>query len=157
VARQVDRTLERLSEVVERALMQDGFELVLVEFKPEGGVWILRVLIDKPGGVTLDDCAAVSSRLSLLLDVEDLISRKYTLEVSSPGLDRPLTKRDHFERFANKLVRIKLKPECSGRKKFRGRLAGLEGDCVVVHDESESRSYSLELADILSARLEVEL
>lgn len=93
----------------------------------------------------------------MMLDVENPIPHRFTLEVSSPGLDRPLRKAEDFERFAGSFVRIRLRADRAGRKKFRGRLEGLDGDRVVIFDEAEGRARTLLLGDIASARLEIEL
>jgi ribosome maturation factor RimP len=148
---------DRLRDGIERVLASEGKELVDVEFKLERGRWVLRVYIDTPGGVNLDDCADVSRDIGMMLDVENIIPHSYNLEVSSPGLDRPLKKLEDFQRFAGCLVRIKLRPERPGRKKFRGRITGIEGEEIVISDEAETQTHRLLLSEIHSARLEVEL
>jgi ribosome maturation factor RimP len=112
-------------------------ELVDVEYGKEGPDWILRVFIDKEGGVSLDDCEKVSRRLSSSLDDVDPIPGSYSLEVSSPGLERPLTRDAHFERFAGRLVRIKTYAPYQGRKSWEGRLLGLKDGTVLVEVENE--------------------
>ncbi|KIH77161.1 ribosome maturation factor RimP [Geoalkalibacter ferrihydriticus] len=120
-----------------RPILQDlGFELVDLEFKREGQGWVLRFFIDKPGGLLLDDCASFSREISLALDVDDFIHRAYHLEVSSPGLDRPLKGAEDFERFRGERVKVKTfeKMDPDGRnhlrKTFSGELLGLEQGCV---------------------------
>ena len=149
--------LEQLSREIERIVAAGGLELVDVEFKRERDARVLRVFIDKPGGVGVDDCAQVSNEVGMMLDVENPIPHSFTLEVSSPGLDRPLRKAEDFERFAGSFVRIRLKADRAGRKKFRGRLEKLDGDVVVIFDEAEGRARTLTLGDIASARLDIEL
>ena len=149
--------LEPLFREIERIVTAGGLELVDVEFKRERGARVLRVFIDKRGGVSVDDCARISNEIGMMLDVENAIPQSYTLEVSSPGLDRPLRKAEDFERFAGRNVRIKLNAERAGRKKFRGRLEGLDGDEVVIFDEAEARIHTFPLDDIAYARLEIEL
>ncbi len=149
--------LEQLSREIGRIVVAGGFELVDVEFKREREARVLRVFIDKTGGVGVDDCAQVSKEVGMMLDVENPIPHRFTLEVSSPGLDRPLRKAEDFERFAGSFVRIRLRADRAGRKKFRGRLEGLDGDRVVIFDEAEGRARTLPLGDIASARLEIEL
>ena len=99
--------LEKVQAVAKPVLDDLGFELVDVEFKREGQGWVLRFFIDKPGGVTLDDCALFSREVSMLLDVEDFIHRAYHLEVSSPGIDRPLKTREDYQRFCGERIKAK--------------------------------------------------
>ncbi len=126
-------------------------ELVEVQFRREGHGWVLRFFIDKEGGVTIDDCAEVSREISAYLEVEDLISHAYHLEVSSPGLERPLKKKTDFTRFADRLVRIKLREPLDGQKVLIGTLLGLEGDTIVVQLEQET--VRIDLENISRARL----
>ncbi|HTU01653.1 MAG TPA: ribosome maturation factor RimP, partial [Candidatus Sulfotelmatobacter sp.] len=116
-----------------------GLELVDVEFRREPGGWVLRLFIDRsdaPGRVTHDDCQRVSEELGDHLDVEDLITHPYHLEVSSPGLDRPLTRPADFTRFAGQAARITTREPLEGRRNFRGRLAGVaEGAVLLDLDE----------------------
>jgi len=113
-----------------------GMELVDLELKREGRDWFLRLFIDKPGGVTLDDCVEVSREVSAILEVEDPIESAYRLEVSSPGLDRPLKKAADFERFAGSEASVKLRRPLEGRRNFEG----------VLTVESDGR-FGLELID----------
>jgi ribosome maturation factor RimP len=136
-------------------------ELVDLEFKREGHSWFLRLFIDKPGGVTLDDCAEVSREISALLEVEDPIEAPYRLEVSSPGIDRPLKKPADFDRFAGQLVKIKtrklLDPDVRGhqRKTFVGELCGLDGTLVRLRQtDRRGGEISIPLAEIDRANLE---
>jgi ribosome maturation factor RimP len=115
------------------------FELVEVEFVKEAGSWYLRVYIDKPGGIAIDDCQAVSERLSDLLDEKDPIPQSYILEVSSPGIDRPLKKDRDFEKNRGKNVEVKLFQTLDGRKAFEGELVGLLDGKVVIQDNKGSR------------------
>ena len=138
-----------------------GMELVDLEFKREGHSWFLRLFIDKPGGVTLDDCAEVSREVSALLEVEDPIEAPYRLEVSSPGIDRPLKKPADFDRFAGQLIKIKtrklLDPDVRGhqRKTFVGELCGLDGTLVRLRQtDRRGGEISIPLAEIDRANLE---
>ena len=124
-----------------------GFELVAVEMAGT----TLRLYIDSPEGVSVDDCADVSHQVSAVLDVEDPIRGEYTLEVSSPGLDRPLVKPADFERFAGERVKVKLHSALEGRKNFVGRLDGLHDNRVVV--ETDEGRFELDLDQIERARL----
>ena len=108
------------------------FELVDVEFIKEGTNWYLRAYIDKPGGVTIDDCQSVSEELSKKLDDADPIKQGYFLEVSSPGLERPLKKDRDFEKFKGEQVEVKLFQPLNGKKVFEGQLAGLIDNKVVI-------------------------
>jgi ribosome maturation factor RimP len=98
---------QKVAEIADRLLVSLGMELVEIEYKREGRALVLRVYIDKPGGVNLDACADVSRELSAILDVEDVIPTRYLLEVSSPGLNRPLTKEADYLRYAGRLVKIR--------------------------------------------------
>lgn len=138
-----------------------GLELVDVEYRQQGRQWLLCVYIDKEGGVTLDDCAEFSRELSTLLDVEDVVPTAYRLEVSSPGLDRALKKKEDFIRFAGEVVKIKthslLDPDARGytRKTFVGVLRGLDGESVIVEqNDSAKGSALLPLREIDKANLE---
>ena len=128
-----------------------GYELVDLEVKVGGRNGLVRVFIDQPDGIGLDDCEAVSRQVSAVLDVEDPIPGQYTLEVSSPGLDRPLTKREHFERFAGAEVRIRLRTPIEGRRNFRGAIRAVHEDSIDV--EVDGQLHSLPIAAIASARL----
>ncbi|NMC74858.1 MAG: ribosome maturation factor RimP [Geobacteraceae bacterium] len=149
-------------EALARPLVSSlGMELVELEYKREGRQMVLRLYIDKEGGVTLDDCAAVSRELSAVLDVEDTIPGRYTLEVSSPGLNRPLKTRSHFEAYAGRLVKIRTfetLPDDAGnsRKTFLGELLGMEGDLIRVKLR-EGQTASIPFAAVAKANLEFEM
>ncbi len=144
-------TLAGLREMLEPGVRALGFELVDVEFSRVGDRNLLRVYIDRPGGITVDDCAAVSRQVSALLDVEDPIPEAYVLEVSSPGLDRPLVRREDYERFAGETVKLRMTEAVLGRRNFKGVLVGVEGDTVLVDVDAER--YRLPIRDIERARL----
>jgi ribosome maturation factor RimP len=128
-----------------------GFELVDVELAGSHHHPTLRVYIDSPGGVTVDDCADVSRQLSALLDVEDPLPGRYTLEVSSPGLDRPLVKPEDFRRFVGERIKVKMREPILGRKNFAGRLVAVAADHVVV--ELDQERFDLAFAGMERARL----
>lgn len=135
-------------------------ELVEIEYKRTGKNAVLRLFIDKEGGVTLDDCAGLSHELSLLLDVDDVIPCEYTLEVSSPGLDRPLKTAADYARFAGRLVKIRTYEPFSDndgnrRKTFLGTLGGLENGIVAL-TLKEGQTASIPLEKIAKANLEFE-
>ncbi len=129
-------------------------ELVEVEFQQEQGGWVLRLYVDKDGGVTLDDCQKMSRELGILLDVKDVIGGSYNLEVSSPGLNRPLTSEKDFVRYRGEMVRVKVKEAIGGRMNFSGRLKGVEDGKVIVTG-SEECEWHIEMANIQKAKLNV--
>ncbi len=133
-----------------------GLELVDVLYTTEHGRRILRIFIDKPGGVTIDDCSDLSRELGTVLDVEDPIPQSYTLEVSSPGLDRLLTKEKDFLRFAGKKVKLRTKEAIEGRKNFKASIEGVEGGRVTLKD-ADGRIWEIMLSNIEKARLEIEI
>lgn len=130
-------------------------ELVDVEYCKQGPEWILRVYIDKDGGVTLDDCEKVSKPLSRRLDEVDPIPGSYSLEVSSPGLERPLKKDSDFERFAGRLVHISTYAPYEGRKEWEGRLLGLQNSAVVI--EAKTGIIKIPKDRVAKARLAIEV
>ena len=132
------RVEELVLDLAEPIVETKGLELVDVEYNKEGDNWILRVFIDKEGGIDLEDCEQVSEELSTHLDVEDPIDHSYLLEVSSPGLDRPLRTDEDFARFAGELVEVSTYAPVDGQKEFVGELAGLEdGNVKLLIDEEE--------------------
>ncbi len=143
---------DELARLIEPTIVGLGYELADLEVKLNERDGIVRIYIDKvPDGVGMEDCEAVSRQVSALLDVEDPIPGNYTLEVSSPGLDRRLTKLEHFERFLNEMVRIKLRFPQDGRRNFRGTLKTANADNIEV--EVDGEMFELPLATIESARL----
>lgn len=128
-----------------------GYELVGVELLGSSSNRLVRVYIDHAQGIGVDDCERVSRQVSSLLDVEDPIGDAYTLEVSSPGLDRPLFEAEHFERFAGQQVRIQLDGLLGGRRKLVGRLLGVRDDQVLI--EIDAETWQVPLARINKARL----
>lgn len=134
--------VERARRVLEPVLARDGYELVDVEWVRGGGRWTLRVFIDRPGGVGIDDCQLVSRTVDPILDAEDFIEPAYDLEVSSPGLDRPLRTPDHFRRYAGQPVHVKAFGPVAGtaegspgRKSWTGTLEGFSDGAVLVRVE----------------------
>lgn len=139
---------------------QEGGELVDLQWRKEGPQWVLRLFLDKPKGITLDDCAYFSDRVSATLDDGDKISRSYVLEVSSPGLDRVIKKDKDFERFAGKPVKLRLKIPDNGQRRFTGVLKGLADGKVSIQVEKDLKAFSRENIDELrlddSAAFELE-
>jgi ribosome maturation factor RimP len=159
--------LERIRSLAERAAGSHGLDVFDVQFRREAVGWVLRVTIDrrgeadthaKPGepvdAVGIDDCRLVSHDLGALLDVEDAVGRAYTLEVTSPGLDRPLRGVADYERFRGRLASVVAAEAVDGQKHFRGRLQGVDGDCLVLVEGR--REHRVPLSLISRARLEVE-
>lgn len=156
-----ETTLDRVLRLIEPVLQDMAVELVDIEFKREGRDWFLRLFVDKEGGITLDDCADVSREVDALLEVEDVIDTAYRLEVSSPGIDRPLKKPADYERFKGRLVKVKtyeaLDPDDRGhtRKTFVGELLGLASDRVrILQTDKKGGVVEIPLAGIAKANLE---
>ena len=144
--------MERVREMARGILEFEGMEFVHLEMKQTGGGAVLRLLIDREGGVTLNDCSRISRRLSAQLDVEDPIDHGYTLEVSSPGLDRPLFSDRDYDRFAGQQVRVRTVASHAGRRQFAGRLVGLADGLVrLVLDGDEE--IALPREQIAEARI----
>ncbi len=132
-----------------------GYEFVGMEFNPSASHGLLRIYIDRPGtGVVVDDCARVSREVSAVLDVEDPIPGQYTLEVSSPGLDRPLFTPEQFARFAGHKVKVSVLPPVDGRRKFTGVIVGVDG--ADIHLEVDGEPLVLSHASIQKARIQPE-
>ncbi len=129
-----------------------GFELIEVEYGPYASSGLLRLFIDRAGGVTIDDCAAASRVASARLDRSDPIPAEYMLEVSSPGIDRPLRRVKDFERFIGEPVKVRTSTAVEGRKKFSGTLAGLADGMVLI--ESEGETYRIHLENVKHANLD---
>ncbi len=147
---------ERVREIAERAARARGLELVHAEVAGPEGKPTVRIFIDKPGGVTHEDCSEMSLHVGTVLDVEDFIHSAYTLEVSSPGLERGLYKRADYQRFAGRLARVKSRTPIDGQRNFRGRIIGLEDEHVVFDDKTSGR-VRLPLEAIVKANLEVDV
>jgi ribosome maturation factor RimP len=127
----------RLQELVEPVAIALGYELVGIEYMSQGKHSVLRIYIDKDDGITADDCGAVSHQVSGVLDVEDPIKGAYHLEVSSPGLDRPLFALEHFERFMGNRAKVLLHAPLDGRRKFTGELGGIKDTSIILHVDDE--------------------
>ncbi len=143
-----DSALTRLARQVVEPM---GYELVGVEYFQRGGGATLRVYIDHERGITLEDCTAVSHQMSGVLDVEDPLPGHYDLEVSSPGLDRPLVFAEHFERFRGSRVKVRLAEKIEGRRNLEGVLAGFEAQTIRL--DADGRIWEIPLAAVDSARL----
>ena len=131
---------QRVWELAEPLAMATGLELVDVQFRPEGGRTVLRLLIDRSaGGVTLDELARVSRELGDLLDAHDAVPGRYHLECSSPGLNRPLVRPAHFARAVGQRVRVQTREPINGRRRFHGTLAAADADGIAVEDPDAGR------------------
>jgi ribosome maturation factor RimP len=151
-----DSIAERVQELAERVAIDHGLELVHAEVAGPENKPIVRIFIDKPQGVTHEDCSEVSMHLGTILDVEDFIHAAYTLEVSSPGLERGLYKRADFERFAGSNAKMKTRRPIDGQCNFRGRLVGIDGNDVLFEDRT-SGQVRVPLDLITKANLEVDV
>ena len=158
-----DDQLERIRSIADRVARSHGLELFDVQFRRESIGWVLRIVLDRRAepaapleeGVTLEHCQHVSRDVSAILDVEDPVERHYTLEVSSPGLDRPLRGAEDYRRFVGRLARVTVSAPIGGQKRFAGRLKGLDHAEVVLEGD-RGRVHRIPLDAIVRARLEVE-
>lgn len=150
-----DSRIKEISHLLEDILNHEQMELVEVQFRRESLGWVLRVLIDKPGGVTIDDCSTISRQVSDLLDVKDLIHHPYTLEVSSPGVRRPLKNEADYKRHIGESVTIKTSCLLDNRKTFRGKLTAYRQDTVIL--EVEGKEYTIPCEVIEKAHLDFPL
>jgi ribosome maturation factor RimP len=154
--------VEAVRSAASRVAAGYGLEIFDVQFRREASGMVLRVQLDRPGpaataedSVSVDDCARVSRDLSAILDVEDVVPIAYTLEVSSPGLDRPLRHADDYRRFTGRLAKLVMRERVDGQGFFRGRLAGVDGADVVI-DAEDGKTHRVPIAVITRANLEVE-
>jgi ribosome maturation factor RimP len=155
--------LARIREAADRVVAAHGLDLFDVELTRESQGWVVRVTIDRPGpaatpedSVSIEDCSTVSRELSAILDVEDPLDRAYTLEVSSPGLDRPLRNEADFQRFAGRMASIVLNEPVDGQTFFNGRIQGMDNGSVVILVGKKNRPHRIPVVGIKRARLEVE-
>jgi ribosome maturation factor RimP len=126
---------DSIIDVVEPLIVDEGYELIDLEFKNEERGWRLRVFIDKEGGVTLDDCARLSREMGNLLDVEDILPMSYNLEVSSPGLNRPLRKKEHFQSMIGEKIKVKTKLPIENQRNFKAELLKVSDDFILIRNE----------------------
>ncbi len=157
-----DRIDQQVSKIAGRVADSEGMEVVDVECKGNPRRLTIRIFIDKPNGITHADCELISTQVGTILDVEQVVPGSYTLEVSSPGLDRKLVKAEDFERFRGRKARLRLRRAREGRRHFTGRLRGFEAGRIALElsDKSagdESRVIHIEHDDVEQARLVVEL
>ena len=150
---------EQVENQIQRIVESEGLELVHIDYRKQGRGYLLRVDIDKEGGVNIDDCQLVSTQISTWLDVDDPIPAEYELQVSSPGLDRKFYKTADYEKFTGRLVRVKTSKAIRGLHVIVGRLESFDGATVVVKDPAAKKDpvYAIPLGDIKETRLEVEI
>jgi ribosome maturation factor RimP len=150
---------ERVENEIDKIVTHEGLELVHIEYKKQGRGYLLRVDIDKEGGVTLEHCQLVSQQVSTYLDVDDVIPGEFELQVSSPGLDRKFYKESDYQKFIGRLVRVKTSKAIRGLHVIVGRLKEFDGQKIVVTDPMMKKDpdYDIPLADIKETRLEVEI
>ena len=143
-----------IESLVAPILQEMDLELVDVLYRREQGGWVLRLIIDRENGVTLDDCTAVSREVSQLLDIEDIIEQVYNLEVSSPGLDRPLKSIGDFQRFIGRKAKVTTREPIQGNQVFIGRINKVEDELIIL--EVGQQELSIPFSEVARARLEVE-
>ena len=146
--------VDRVRAIADPIISDEGMELVDVEYQRESKGWVLRLYLDKDGGVTLDDCTRISQEVGRSLDVEDFIQIPYTLEVSSPGLTRPLKTEKDFMKYRNSLIKVKTLDPIQNRRQFKGRLLGVSANQIEM--EAEGGIFQIPLSNVVKANLEVE-
>jgi ribosome maturation factor RimP len=142
---------QQIVDLLETTVGALGFDLWGVEYVSQGRHSVVRIYIDSPKGITVDDCAAVSRQVGSILDVEDPITGEYTLEVSSPGMDRLLFKLEQYSRYVGEVLELRLRSAFEGRRKYKGILKGIEGEDVVV--QVDNHEYLLPYGAIEKARV----
>ena len=148
----MDTAIDRVREFAESLLPAMGLELFDVQFRREGHGWVLRLVVDKEEGVSLDDCSQVSRETSDFLDVEDIIEHPYHLEVSSPGLERPLRTMEECRRHLGKKARLKLKQEIDSQRVIIGELVTAEENILAVRSE-QGATHNIDWHNVQKARL----
>ncbi len=151
-----ESTLEQVRSVATRVASGRGFELVDIELKRAGGGQFVRLFVDKQGGIGLDELQSVSEEVSAILDAEDPIAGPYTLEVSSPGLDRPLKTEADYRRFSGRLARLSSYEPVEGRRHWTGRIVACEEGVVTLELEKERLTARIPFGKLSHGRLEVE-
>ena len=148
---------DKLTQLLKPAVEGLGYELVGVEHLPMGKHTVLRIYIDSPEGITVNDCSQVSHQVSGVLDVEEPIKGQFTLEVSSPGIDRPLFNFEQFKQFVGSKVKLKLYHAIEGKRKIVGLIDSVEGDDIMVLDADSDTRYQLQIDDIDKANIITDL
>ena len=146
--------VDRVSAIADPILSNEGMELVEIEYRRESKGWVLRLYIDKEGGVTLDDCTRISQEVGRSLDVEDFISTPYTLEVSSPGLARPLKKEKDFMKYRNHMIKVRTIDPIENRRQFKGKLLGITENRIEI--AMDGGVFQILLSNVAKANLEID-
>lgn len=146
--------VDRVHSIVNPILSNEEIELVEVEYRREARGWVLRLYVDKEGGATLEDCTRVSQEVGRILDMEDFISIPYTLEVSSPGLTRPLKSEKDFIKYRNRLIKVKTLDPIENRRQFKGKLLGISENRIEIAMDEEV--LQIPLSNVANANLEIE-
>ena len=142
---------QKLTDMLRPAVAETGKELLGVEYISAGNNSVLRLFIDHENGINVDDCAEVSRQVGAILDVEDPISSEYNLEVSSPGVDRPLFELSHFQQVIGETINVRLSMPMNGRRKFKGLLAAIENETLII--EVDGIDYELAISNVDKANL----
>jgi ribosome maturation factor RimP len=146
--------VDRVRTIADPILSSEGMELVEIEYRREATGWVLRLLIDKEGAITLDDCARISREVGRTLDVEDFISVPYSLEISSPGLTRPLKNERDFVKYQDHLIKVRTTDPIGNRRQFKGKLLGISENRIEI--EVDGEIFQIPLSNLAKANLEIE-
>jgi len=146
--------VDRVRAIADSILSNEGIELVEIEYRREARGWVLRLFIDKEGGVTVDDCSRISQEVGRGLDVEDFILVPYTLEISSPGLTRPLKSEKDFVKYQSHLIRVKTFSPAGNRRQFKGKLIGVSENRIEM--EVDGEVFQIPLSNVAKAHLEID-
>lgn len=153
----MSRSQDKLTQLLKPAVEGLGYELVGIEHLPMGKHTVLRIYIDSSDGITVSDCSRVSHQVSGVLEVEEPIKGQFTLEVSSPGIDRPLFNVEQFEQFVGCKVKLKLYHAIEGKRKIVGQIENIEGDEIVIKDADSDTTFQLKIDDIDKANILTDL
>ena len=146
--------VDRVRAMIHPIVLNEGMEVVDIEYRRESGGWVLRLILDKEGAITLDDCTRVSQEVGRSLDVEEVIQTPYALEVSSPGLTRPLKTEKDFMKYRHRLVKVKTVDPIQNRRQFKGKLLGVSENGVEI--EVEGGVFQIPLSNVAKANLEID-
>ena len=149
-----EEIVDRVRVILEAILLDEGMELVDIEYRRESRGWVLRLYLDKEGGITLDDCTRMSQEVGRILDVEDFIQTPYTLEVSSPGLSRRLKTEKDFMKYRGHLIKVKTVDSIENRRQFKGRLLGISESKLQI--EGDGGVFQIPLSNVARANLEID-
>ena len=146
--------VDRVRAMIHPIVLNEGMEVIDIEYRRESRGWVLRLTLDKEGGVALDDCTRVSQEVGRSLDVEDILQTSYTLEVSSPGLTRPLKTEKDFMKYLHRLVKVRTVDPIQNRRQFKGKLLGVSENEVEI--EVEREIFQIPLSNVAKANLEID-